>query len=53
MLSVLEREIRDEAGATLVEYGLLVAFVALVALVAAQTVGTTLSNLFYNIASSI
>jgi pilus assembly protein Flp/PilA len=43
----------DEDGATMVEYGLLVALIAMVALVAVQTLGTTLSSLFNNVASSI
>jgi pilus assembly protein Flp/PilA len=38
--------IRDEEGATMVEYGLLVALIALVALGAVQAMGTNLSGLF-------
>jgi pilus assembly protein Flp/PilA len=45
--------IRDEQGATMVEYGLLVALIALVALVAVKAVGTNLSTLFNSVATSL
>jgi pilus assembly protein Flp/PilA len=45
--------IRDEEGATMVEYGLLVALIALVALGAVQVVGSNLSTLFTNVGSSL
>jgi pilus assembly protein Flp/PilA len=45
--------IRDEDGATMVEYGLLVALIALVALGAVKTIGTNLSTLFAAVASSL
>ena len=45
--------IRDEEGATMVEYGLLVALIALVALGAIQTLGLNLSTMFGNVAGSI
>ena len=37
---------KDESGATMVEYGLLVALIALVAAVGASTLGTKLSGMF-------
>ncbi len=43
----------DERGASLVEYGLLVALIALVCIAALQLLGTTLSGLFTNIASNL
>ena len=43
----------DEEGATMVEYGLLVALIALVALGAVKTVGTGLSTLFTNVGTSL
>lgn len=46
MLTTLKSMIRDEEGASMVEYGLLLALIALVALVAVKTVGTNLSSLF-------
>jgi pilus assembly protein Flp/PilA len=45
--------IRDEEGASMVEYGLLVALIALVALGAIQTLGGNLSTLFGQVANSL
>jgi pilus assembly protein Flp/PilA len=53
MFQSLNAMIRDEDGATMVEYGLLVALIALVALGAVQTVGGNLSALFTNVGSSL
>ncbi len=44
---------KDERGASLVEYGLLVALIALVCIAALQLLGTKLSGLFTNIASNL
>jgi len=53
MLHTLKSMIRDEEGATMVEYGLLVALIALVALGAVKTIGTNLSGLFTSVANSL
>jgi pilus assembly protein Flp/PilA len=53
MLTTLTSMIRDEEGATMVEYGLLVALIALVALLAVKGVGTALSGLFTSVGSSL
>jgi pilus assembly protein Flp/PilA len=53
MLTTLMSMIRDEEGATMVEYGLLVALIALVALAAVTTLGTNLSSLFNNVANTL
>ena len=45
--------VRDEEGATMVEYGLLVALIALVALGAITTLGTNLSSLFNSVANTL
>lgn len=45
--------VRDEEGATMVEYGLLVALIALVALGAITTLGTNLSSLFNGVANTL
>jgi pilus assembly protein Flp/PilA len=45
--------LRDEEGATMVEYGLLVALIAMVALVAIKVLGTNLSTLFSSAAGSV
>ncbi len=52
-MSLIKALIRDEEGATMVEYGLLVALIALVALGAVQILGGNLSTLFTNVGSSI
>jgi pilus assembly protein Flp/PilA len=53
MLNNLIAMIRDEEGATMVEYGLLVALIALVAIVGVTLLGGSLNTLFGNAASSI
>lgn len=45
--------LRDEEGATMVEYGLLVALIAMLALAAVQALGVNLSTLFNNVAGSV
>ena len=45
--------VRDEDGATMVEYGLLIALIALVALGAITTLGTNLSGLFNSVATTL
>ena len=45
--------LRDDRGATMVEYGLVVAAIAIVALVGAQLVGTNLLALFNTIAAAL
>jgi len=53
MIATVNTMLRDENGATMVEYGLLLAFVAIVALVGVKAVGTGLNTLFNNIATSL
>ncbi|HVR46025.1 MAG TPA: Flp family type IVb pilin [Candidatus Binatia bacterium] len=53
MLATLKSMIRDDEGATMVEYGLLVALIALVALGAVTTLGKNLSSLFNSVATTI
>jgi pilus assembly protein Flp/PilA len=53
MFSNFSSMIRDEEGATMVEYGLLVALIALVALGAVKLVGTGLSTLFTGVSNSL
>jgi pilus assembly protein Flp/PilA len=43
----------DERGATMVEYGLLVAFIAIVVLAGATLLGTNLNTLFSSVASKV
>ena len=53
MRSNIKSLIRDEEGATMVEYGLMVALVAVVCIVAVQLLGTNLSSLFNTVAGSM
>jgi pilus assembly protein Flp/PilA len=53
MITTLKTMIRDEEGATMVEYGLLVALIALVAIVGVKTLGGNLLALFNSAASSL
>jgi pilus assembly protein Flp/PilA len=53
MITTLKTMIRDEEGATMVEYGLLVALIALVAIVGVTLLGTKLSALFTTVAGSV
>jgi pilus assembly protein Flp/PilA len=53
MIKTLTAMLRDEEGATMVEYGLLVTFIALVALAGVKVLGTNLNTLFNNVATTI
>ena len=53
MLRQLTSLLRDEEGATMVEYGLLVALIAMVALAAVTLLGSNLSSLFNTVAGSV
>jgi pilus assembly protein Flp/PilA len=53
MLTNLKAMIRDEEGATLVEYGLLLALIALVCIAALTAIGGNLQTLFGNIGAQI
>ena len=50
---MLKRFFLDEAGASAVEYGLLVALIAVVIMTAVSTLGTNLSTKFSSVATSI
>lgn len=43
----------EERGATAVEYGLMVALIAVVIIVAVTAVGTNLSNIFSSVANKL
>jgi pilus assembly protein Flp/PilA len=53
MITTLKTMIRDEEGATMVEYGLLVALIALVAIVGVTLLGKNLTSLFNSAAASV
>jgi len=44
---------RDDRGASLVEYGLLVGFIAVVCIVAVKLLGTTINGLFNDINAAL
>ena len=52
-LDALMTRMRAEDGQTFVEYALLVVFIALVAVVGATLLGTSISSLFVSIAGSL
>ena len=47
------QNLRSEKGATAVEYGLMVALIAIVIIVAVALLGTNLSGIFNKVASSV
>ncbi|HEY6326357.1 MAG TPA: Flp family type IVb pilin [Candidatus Cybelea sp.] len=53
MLTTLTMMLRDDNGATMVEYGLMIGLVALVALTAIKLLGSNLSTLFNTVATTI
>ncbi|MHB8069782.1 MAG: Flp family type IVb pilin [Desulfobaccales bacterium] len=53
MLTKIKNFVREEEGASAVEYGLLVALIAVAIIVAVQTLGTNLSSTFSNVATAI
>jgi pilus assembly protein Flp/PilA len=52
-MSTLNRFLRDESGATAIEYGLIAALIAVVIIGAVQLVGTNLSTTFSTIAAKV
>lgn len=53
MFNSIKTMLRDEEGATMVEYGLLVSLIAMVALVGVTLLGNNLKALFNNVAGSV
>ncbi|HVS46139.1 MAG TPA: Flp family type IVb pilin [Verrucomicrobiae bacterium] len=53
MKNLLSSLHRDEEGATMVEYGLIVALIAVVCIVAVTLIGSRLSGTFNNVANDI
>ena len=50
MTNLFSRFVRDESGATAIEYGLIAALIAVVIIGAVQLVGTNLSTTFNSVA---
>ena len=53
MTNLFSRFVRDESGATAIEYGLIAALIAVVIIGAVQLVGTKLSATFQTVAASV
>ena len=53
MTKFVSRFVKDESGATAIEYGLIAALIAVAAIGAMKTVGTSLSGTFTNISTKV
>lgn len=53
MFDILARLVRDEEGATMVEYGIMVALIAAVCIGIVTTLGQNVSGAFQNVANSM
>lgn len=53
MKNVFTRFVKDESGATAIEYGLIAAGIAVVIIIAVQTLGGTLNGVFETINNRI
>jgi pilus assembly protein Flp/PilA len=53
MQSLFRRFVRDDSGATAIEYGLIAAGIAVVIITAVQLVGTNLTTTFNSVANSV
>ncbi len=52
-MNLFSRFMRDESGATAIEYGLIAALIAVVIITAVTSVGTNLSTTFNTIAGKV
>lgn len=52
-MNTVARFVNDESGATAIEYGLIAALIAVGIIVAATTLGTSLSGLFNSISTRL
>jgi pilus assembly protein Flp/PilA len=53
MQSLFSRFVKDESGATAIEYGLIAAGISVVIITAVQLVGTNLKGTFNNVANAV
>ncbi|HEX3675323.1 MAG TPA: Flp family type IVb pilin [Rhizomicrobium sp.] len=53
MKNLVTRFVRDESGATAIEYGLIAAGIAVVIIAAVQLVGTNLKGTFSTVAGAV
>ena len=52
-MQILKKFLRNESGATAIEYGLIAALISVVIITAVSTVGTNLSATFNTVAGSL
>jgi pilus assembly protein Flp/PilA len=52
-MTKLRNFLRDENGATAIEYGLIAACISVAIIIAVQTVGTNLNNVFTNVSNAL
>jgi pilus assembly protein Flp/PilA len=52
-MATLKSFLRDESGATAIEYGLIAAGISVAIIVTVQGLGTKLSNVFGNVSNAI
>jgi pilus assembly protein Flp/PilA len=53
MRAIFSRMLRDESGATAIEYGLIAALISVAIIAALTSVGTNLSTTFNNVAGAL
>jgi len=53
MMTLFHRFLRDESGATAIEYGLIAAFISIMILGSIRMIGTRLTDRFEEIANSL
>lgn len=53
MTNLISRFVRDESGATAIEYGLIAALIAVVIIGAVTTLGTSLSTTFGKVSTAL
>lgn len=52
-MTLFTRLLKDESGATAIEYGLIAALISVAAIVALTTLGGNLNNTFSNVGSAV
>ena len=53
MSNIFARFVKDESGATAIEYGLIAALIAVAAIAAMQGLGTSLNQTFTNVSDAM
>ncbi|AKK20028.1 Flp family type IVb pilin [Candidatus Liberibacter africanus] len=53
IMNIMQKFLKDESGATAIEYGLLASLIAVAIIAAVTTLGSNLTTVFSNIASKL